>query len=49
MLPDEQSQIAVPQVDLYFNYPVNPNDLKEKLKLEVEGKDADYSMHHCFQ
>ncbi|HKP32299.1 MAG TPA: hypothetical protein VJT83_06210, partial [Chitinophagaceae bacterium] len=44
VLPDEQSKNAVPQIDLYFNYPVNPNDLKEKLQLQVEGKATDYSI-----
>jgi hypothetical protein len=28
MLPDERSTTAFPQVDLYFNYPVNPATLK---------------------
>ena len=44
VLPDEQSKTAVPQIDLYFNYPVNPTELKEKLKLNVEGKDAEYAL-----
>jgi uncharacterized protein YfaS (alpha-2-macroglobulin family) len=44
MLQDEQSRIAVPQVDLYFNYRINPSDLKEKLKIEVDGRKTDYSM-----
>ena len=44
VLPDEQSKAAVPQIDLYFNYPVNPTALKEKLELQVEGKSADYAV-----
>jgi uncharacterized repeat protein (TIGR01451 family) len=42
MLQDEQTHVPVPQVDLYFNYRINPNDLKEKLNVEVEGKKMDY-------
>lgn len=37
-LPDERSTTAIPQVDLYFNYPVNPSVIKEKLSIEVAGK-----------
>jgi len=44
VLPDEQSKTAMPQIDLYFNYPVNPVELKEKLQLKVEGKEAEYSV-----
>src|SRR4051812_22928299 len=43
VLPDEQSRNAVPQIDLYFNYPVNPVQLKEKLQLKVEGQNVDYT------
>ena len=28
---------AYPRIDLYFNYPVDPASLKEKLKLSVDG------------
>ncbi|HSC39161.1 MAG TPA: MG2 domain-containing protein, partial [Chitinophagaceae bacterium] len=35
---------AVPQLDLYFNYPVNPATLKDRLLVEVEGKPADYTL-----
>jgi uncharacterized protein YfaS (alpha-2-macroglobulin family) len=35
---------AVPQVDLYFNYPVTPDELKDKLKVVVDEKDADYQL-----
>jgi uncharacterized protein YfaS (alpha-2-macroglobulin family) len=37
MQQDENGKVAVPQVDLYFNYRVNPADLKEKLSIEVAG------------
>ncbi|MBS1564469.1 MAG: hypothetical protein JST39_08760, partial [Bacteroidetes bacterium] len=43
LAPDENARTAVPQLDLYFNYPVNPATLKEHLGVEVEGKAADYS------
>ena len=41
---DENGKKAVPQVYLFFNYRVNPNDLKEKLNIEVDGKKSDYSL-----
>lgn len=44
VLPDPQSKTAVPQIDLYFNYPVKPASLQEKLDIEVEGKKADYKL-----
>ena len=44
VLLDEQSKNAVPQIDLYFNYPVNPTALRDKLKLKVEGKETDYAL-----
>lgn len=40
----ESSTTAVPQLDLAFNYRVNPEDLKAKLGLEVDGKEAGYTM-----
>ena len=40
----ESSTSALAQVDLFFNYRVNPEDLKSKLDLEVEGKKADFNM-----
>ncbi len=44
VLPEEQSKTAVPQIDLFFNYPVNPVSLKDKLDVKVEGKTIDYSL-----
>jgi hypothetical protein len=44
ILKDENSSVAVPQVDLLFNYPINPASLKEKLKIEVDGKPVTYTM-----
>jgi len=44
VLQDEQNRIAVPQVDLYFNYRIDPAELKEKLKIEVDGTPAEYTL-----
>ena len=44
ILPEENSSTAVPQVDLYFNYPVNPNSLKDKLQIQVEGQPVSYAL-----
>ncbi|MBS1655195.1 MAG: hypothetical protein JSU05_10140, partial [Bacteroidetes bacterium] len=44
VLQDESGRVTVPQVDLYFNYKVNPADLKEKLNIEIEGKKMDYTL-----
>ncbi len=43
VLIDESTRAAVPQVSLLFNYPVDPAELKDKLKIEVEGKEIGYS------
>lgn len=40
----ESSSNAVPQLDLQFNYKVNPADLKNKMKLEVGGSEMDYAL-----
>jgi uncharacterized protein YfaS (alpha-2-macroglobulin family) len=40
----ESGTSAIPQVDLFFNYRVNPDDLKNKLNIEVEGKKTDFNM-----
>ena len=44
VLQDENSRIPVPQIDLYFNYRIRPNDLKEKLRIEIDGKKMDYTL-----
>jgi uncharacterized protein YfaS (alpha-2-macroglobulin family) len=41
---DEKGSNSVPQVDLYFNYPVNPANLKEKLHLEIENHPVEYAL-----
>jgi hypothetical protein len=38
MLQNESTSSAVPQLDLQFNYRINPNDLKDKLKIEIDGQ-----------
>ena len=43
VLQEENSSTAVPQVDLYFNYPVNPNSLKDKLQIEIGGQPVSYA------
>lgn len=40
----ESSTSAVPQIDLVFNYLVNPEDLKGRLSIELEGKKADFNV-----
>ncbi|HRO70339.1 MAG TPA: MG2 domain-containing protein, partial [Chitinophagaceae bacterium] len=40
----ESSTSAVPQLDLLFNYRVNPESLKERMTIEVEGKKAEYAI-----
>ncbi len=44
VLADEQVKKAVPQLDLYFNYPVAPAAIEEKLSLSVGGKPVDFSL-----
>ncbi|MEO5562494.1 MAG: hypothetical protein ABIR18_03645, partial [Chitinophagaceae bacterium] len=43
MLQDEGGKTAVPQLDLFFNYRINPEDLKDKLTIEVEGAKVNYT------
>jgi uncharacterized protein YfaS (alpha-2-macroglobulin family) len=40
----ESNTTALPQIDLLFNYRIDPNDLKEKLKIEIDGQKADYNL-----
>jgi alpha-2-macroglobulin len=41
---DENSKRFVPQVDLEFNYPVDPNMIKEKLSLTLDNKPVSFSL-----
>ena len=43
-MADEGSKVAVPQINLLFNYPIKPENLKEKLRIEVDGNEAAYSV-----
>jgi uncharacterized protein YfaS (alpha-2-macroglobulin family) len=43
VLQGENSSTALPQVDLQFNYPVNPNSLKDKLTIAIGGQPINYS------
>jgi hypothetical protein len=42
-MPDEATRNIVPQLDLAFNYKVDPNKLKEKLVVEFDGKKAEFT------
>lgn len=44
MAQDGSPHQAQPQLDLYFNYPVNPGTLKERLHVTVDGRTADYDL-----
>ena len=40
----ESGTSALPQLDLFFNYRIKPEDLKDKLTVEVDGKKVDFNM-----
>lgn len=40
----ESGTSAQPQVDLFFNYRVNPADVKDRLKVEVENKEVPFEL-----
>ncbi len=40
----ESATSAIPQVDMQFNYAVDPNALKDKLTIEVDGKKQDFTL-----
>jgi uncharacterized protein YfaS (alpha-2-macroglobulin family) len=44
VLQDENSKIYTAQLDLFFNYPVDPTLLKEKLTLTLDDKPVTYSL-----
>ena len=44
VLQEEHSKIYVPQLDLYFNYPVDPTALKEKINLTLDDKPVVFIM-----
>ncbi len=41
---DDAKNKAVPQVDLYFNYSVSPDVLKEKLEVKVDGEKKEFTV-----
>lgn len=41
---DNNTGTAFPQIDLFFNYPVNPNQLKDLLQVELDGAKANISI-----
>lgn len=44
MLEDETGRKAVAQANLFFNYRVNPSDLRKKLAVEVDGTEMEVKM-----
>ena len=42
-MPDEATRNVVPQLDLFFNYKIDPATLKEKLAIEVDGKETSFT------
>lgn len=42
-LQDENSRNVIPQLDLFFNYRINPADLKDKLQVEVDGNETSFT------
>ncbi|HXB09066.1 MAG TPA: MG2 domain-containing protein [Puia sp.] len=44
VLPDETSTVALPQMELQFNYPVNPGSLKDKLSILLDGQPLNYTL-----
>ena len=44
VMQDENNKTFVPQLDLAFNYPVDPNLLKEKMKITLDDKPVVYHL-----
>ena len=44
VVQDEATRQATPQLEIYFNYPVNPTALKERLSVTVDGSPMDYEL-----
>src|SRR6187431_1425400 len=42
-MPDEATRNVVPQLDLFFNYKIDPAKLKEKLAIEIDGKETSFA------
>lgn len=43
-MQDDRATSAAPQVDLYFNYPVKPAAIKDKLNVMIGGNKVEYNM-----
>jgi len=43
MLLDDKSSAVLPQIDMHFNYPVDPGLLKEKLQIKIGGQSMSYN------
>lgn len=41
---DDRSANAAPQIDLYFNYAVNPANIRDKIKLMAGGRELNYTI-----
>src|SRR3954447_18229237 len=46
VLQDESRRLAVPQINLQFNYPVQAEEVKKKLQVEIDGVKTDYTMQN---
>jgi hypothetical protein len=44
ILQDENSKTIIPQLDLYFNYAVNPGEVKEKLRIIFDDKPVSFNL-----
>jgi len=44
VVQEQGGTAALPQMELQFNYPVNPNSLKDKLSIQLDGKPLNYSL-----
>lgn len=44
VLQEEGSRVALPQINLAFNYPLKPEALKDKLHITVEGNPVDFTL-----
>jgi uncharacterized protein YfaS (alpha-2-macroglobulin family) len=46
VLQDESRRVAVPQISLQFNYPVQVEEVRKKLQVEIDGIKTDYTMQN---
>ncbi|MEJ7737462.1 MAG: MG2 domain-containing protein [Chitinophagaceae bacterium] len=44
ILQDAATRTVAPQIDLYFNYPVDPANIKEKLHIKVDEKETGFNL-----